>query len=228
MQDPLRIGHRGAKTYVAENTLASVEKALALGVDGIEIDVHRCSSGELVVFHDFTLDRMTNGTGEIANHSLDELKSLKVNQDHAIPLLEEVLDLVDGQCFLNIELKGRFTGESVVKTIQNYIRNYHWTNDQFLISSFQFKELELVRSLNEHIRLGVLTKASVTEAVQFGKRIKANAIHPNMALVSNDNVKWAQNEGLKVITWTVNNEEDILRMKTYGVDGIISDNPDRI
>ena len=130
--------------------------------------------------------------------------------------------------FLNIELKGQNTGEPTVELIDHYINNASMHYGDFLISSFQFKELTLVRQLNEHLDLGVLTKASVQEAVQFGKQIKAKAIHPNMALISKENVSWAQSEGFKVHTWTVNNRDDIERMKAYGVDGIISDNPDLI
>ena len=91
-------GHRGAKGYVSENTLASFQKALDLNVYGIELDVHVCASGELVVFHDFTLDRITNGSGEIHNFSLEELKKLKVDGVFEIPTLEEVLNLVNRKC----------------------------------------------------------------------------------------------------------------------------------
>ena len=77
-QSILKIGHRGAKGHLAENTIASIKKALDLGVDSIEIDVHRCASGQLVVFHDFTLDRMTNGTGEVSKQTLNQLKKVEV------------------------------------------------------------------------------------------------------------------------------------------------------
>ena len=100
----LKIGHRGAKAHLAENTLESIEKAMEIGVNGIEIDVHLCASGELVVFHDFTLDRMTNGTGEVKKETLSDLKKLRVDGQYLIPTLEEVLNKVDRKCLLNIEL----------------------------------------------------------------------------------------------------------------------------
>ena len=81
----LKIGHRGAKGHVAENTLPSFEKAIALGAEAVEFDVHVCATGELVVIHDFTVDRTTNGTGEVHTVSLDELKSLTVEDEHTIP-----------------------------------------------------------------------------------------------------------------------------------------------
>ena len=91
----LKFGHRGAKGYLAENTIESIKKALELGVDGIEIDVHKCKSGELVVFHDFTLDRLTNGTGEIATFTLQELKELFILKQFKIPTLIEVLEVIN-------------------------------------------------------------------------------------------------------------------------------------
>lgn len=224
----LKIGHRGAKTYVAENTLASIEKALEFKVDAIEIDVHKCASGELVVFHDFTLDRMTNGSGEVAKHSLEQLKNLKVNDQYEIPTLEDVLNAIDKKCILNIELKGRDTALAACKVISDYIETKQWNLSHFLISSFQHQELETVYKFNNQLRLGVLTKASVLEALEFAGTINAYAIHPNVAIVTKDNVSLAQHKGYKVLTWTVNDQPTIERMKTYGVDGIISDNPDLI
>ncbi|MEY8850121.1 glycerophosphodiester phosphodiesterase [Psychroserpens sp. XS_ASV72] len=224
----LKIGHRGAKAYVAENTIASINKALELHVDGIEIDVHCCASGELVVFHDFTLDRMTNGSGEVSKLTLQELKQLKVNGKYSIPTLQEVLNKIDKRCLINIELKGKGTANTTMQMIQEYISNHNWSNEHFLISSFQHHELEAVYDENPKLRLAVLTKASVSEAIEFAQTINAYAIHPNLALLTKDNVKTAQDKGFKVNVWTVNDKEAIERMKRYGVDGIISDNPDLI
>ncbi len=136
-----KIGHRGAKAYVAENTIESIQKALEFGVDGIEIDVHVCASGELVVFHDFTLDRMTNGTGEIGKKTLSELKELRVDGHYKIPTLEEVLHIINKTCLLNIELKGRHTAAKTVEVIERYINQKGWKYSDFLVSSFPHHEL---------------------------------------------------------------------------------------
>lgn len=224
----LKIGHRGAMGHVAENTMESIQQALSFGVDGIEIDVHTCASGELMVFHDFTLDRITNGSGEIADYTLTDLKRLKILDVYQIPTLEEVLDVIDGRCIINIELKGLNTATNVVKIINKYIRFSNWNYDKFLVSSFQHKELESVCELDKNIHLAVLTKASIEEAISFAKTIGASAIHPNVALVSMDNVKRAQSFGYKINVWTANSESVIARMRYYGVDGIISDYPDRL
>jgi glycerophosphoryl diester phosphodiesterase len=227
-QNLLKIGHRGAKAHVAENTLASIEKALEFGVDAIEIDVHRCATGELVVFHDFTLDRMTNGSGEVAQHTLEQLKMLKIKDQYEISTLEEVLHVIDKKCKLNIELKGRDTALKTCEIVEEHIKTNHWSLEHFIISSFQHQELDTVYKLNNQLRLGVLTKASVLDAIEFAKTINAFAIHPNVALLTRDNVQLAQNLGYKVLTWTVNDVPTIERVKAYGVDGIISDNPNLI
>jgi len=228
MQKSLKIGHRGAKGHIAENTVASIEKALDFGVDGIEIDVHQCASGELVVFHDFTLDRITNGSGEISRLTLSELKKLKVDGHHKIPTLSEVLDVIDKKCMLNIELKGKHTASKTCEIIENYIQDKGWNYNDFIVSSFQHHELENVYSINKHIALGVLTKANLDEAIAFAKTINAKTIHPNFSLLSKRNVKHTQDQGYLVYTWTVNTEAAISRMKDYNVNGIISDFPDRI
>ncbi|TYB79118.1 glycerophosphodiester phosphodiesterase [Bizionia myxarmorum] len=229
LKHPVRVfGHRGAKGYLAENTLESIEKALSFQVDGIEIDVHVCATGELVVFHDFTLDRMTNGVGEVGKHSLEELKKLRVNGGFQIPTLEDVLKRINKECIINIELKGKNTASRTSEIVEAYIRNHGWTYKDFIISSFQQVELEKTFQINKNIPLAVLTKASVAEAITFAKTIKSKIIHPNFALLSTDNVKFAQSQGYQINAWTVNDADTISRMKTYGVDGIISDVPDKI
>ncbi|TDN95653.1 glycerophosphoryl diester phosphodiesterase [Salegentibacter sp. 24] len=224
----LKIGHRGAKGYLAENTLESIQKALDFGVDAIEIDVHKSKSGELVVIHDFTLDRTTNGSGEIAKMSLTELKTLKVEGQFKIPLLTEVLDLIEGKCSINIELKGLNTAIPTSSIIQKYIAENFWKYEDFIVSSFQKNELFQMRKLDKNVPLGILSKASVTEAIELGKLLSASAIHPSLGIVTRDNVKASHENGFKVNVWTVNEFQDIERIKKFGVDGIISDFPDRL
>ncbi|SHG11807.1 glycerophosphoryl diester phosphodiesterase [Salegentibacter echinorum] len=224
----LKIGHRGAKGYLAENTLESIQKALEFGVDAIEIDVHRCKTGEIVVFHDFTLDRTTNGSGEVANKTFAELKALKVENAYKIPLLTEVLGLIVGKCSVNIELKGLNTAKATAEIIKNHIIENDWKYDEFIISSFQKNELFQMRKLEDKVPLGVLSKASVPEAIELGKLLNASAIHPSLGIITRENVKKSQAAGFKVNVWTVNEPRDIQRMLEFGVDGIISDFPDRL
>jgi len=226
--ETLKIGHRGAMGYVAENTLESIQKALDFGVHGLEIDVHICASGELVVFHDFTLERISNGIGEISKYTLSELKQLKIGHKFQIPTLEEVLELINKECLLNIELKGQYTAFETCRIIEKYVKINSWNHSDFLVSSFQKKELTDVYKINKNIPLAVLTTTGINDAIEFAKNIEAKAIHPHYFMLNLKNVIEAQSKGFKVNTWTVNDKETINRMKQYGVDAIISDFPDRI
>lgn len=228
MKPILKIGHRGAKGYLAENTLESIDKALQLGVDAVEIDVHRCNSGELVVIHDFTLDRTTNGSGEIAKRDWEVLKRLTVEGEYKLPLLQDVLDLIEGRCKINIELKGLNTAEGTARIIKEYIRDRAWEYSDFIVSSFQKNELFQLRKVDDHVPIGVLSKASVNEAIELGKLLKAEAIHPSLGIITRDSVRNSHDAGFKVNVWTVNEPQDVARMKEFGVDGIISDFPDRL
>lgn len=228
MNKMLKIGHRGAKGYKPENTLTAFEKAIELGADGIELDVHLSSDGELMVIHDETIDRTANEKGIVNQLSLKELKSLKIETTQEIPTLTEVFDLVNRRCFINIELKGIGTAKPVTALIHHYISEKNWNYDDFLVSSFDWNMLEETHALDSKIRIGVLTEESIDDALVFAKKIKAFAIHPDYELLSDENTALIQKNGFEVYPWTVNSEEAIQKIKSFNVNGIISDFPDRI
>ncbi|HEU4789161.1 MAG TPA: glycerophosphodiester phosphodiesterase family protein [Flavobacterium sp.] len=228
MKKNLKIGHRGAKGYEPENTLISFEKAIGMGADGIELDVHLSLDGHLIVIHDETIDRTTNGKGVVNQLRLEELKSVQINEKYTIPTLEEVLDLVDKRCFVNIELKNKDTAEKVVQLIEHYISDKKWNNDHFLVSSFDWNALQQVRFLNENIRIGVLTETDLDLAISFARFMKAEALHPDYQLLTNEYTTKIQEKGIKVFTWTVNEIDAIQRMISFKVDGIITDFLDRV
>lgn len=223
----LKIGHRGAKGHAAENTLASIEKALKLGVDGIEIDVHRCASGELVVFHDFTVDRMTNGSGEVSKLTYKELKKFKTRGNFEIPTLSQALALINNKCLLNIELKGLDTAKEAARIVAFFVDKKGWDYQNIVISSFHEDLLETVFKINDKIPLGVLTDINVNRAVTFAKTINAKSIHIDYTMLTAEIVEDLK-QNFKVYAYTVNNLNPIARIKSYGVDGIISDYPDRL
>ena len=226
----LSIGHRGAKGYVAENTLESISKAIELGVDGIEIDIFKCLSNELVLFHDKDLDKLTGKPGQIENLTLKELQEFLVLGKYQIPTLKDVLTEIEKPLFVNIELKGLDTAEATSKIIRDYSKNTSWSLENFIVSSFNWNELEQFRSIDKNTPIGVLVSKSmsINEAIEFGKKIDAQAIHPNYTLLDEKTVKKIKNNGFKIYTWTVNNKDDINFIKKLKVDGIISDYPDRI
>ena len=224
----LKIGHRGAKGHVAENTLASFQKAIDLGVDAIELDVHCCATGEIVVIHDDTIDRTTTGTGLVSKLSLSQLKNVSIDVVHFIPTLQEVLDFISGRCLVNIELKGKNTAEKTMLILDTYINEKNWKHEQFLVSSFDWLALEQVRKHNQFMPIGVLTHTDIALAIGFAKFCKAKAIHPYYHLLTPENVAQMKAENLNIYPWTVNEPEDISLVKSFNVDGIISDYPERL
>lgn len=228
MDKILKIGHRGASGYEPENTLISFEKAIDLNADGIELDVHLTSDGHLVVIHDETIDRTTNGKGQVHTMTLQELKSFNAGKNQEIPTLIEVFDLVNRRCLINIELKGIGTAKPVNDLINHYILDKKWEINDFLISSFDWDMLQEMALLNPKIRLGVLTEESIEDALAFAKKIKAFSIHPDYQLLSKENVDLMHENDFGVFPWTVNSKESIQKVKSFDVNGIISNFPDKI
>ncbi|MBN09555.1 MAG: glycerophosphodiester phosphodiesterase, partial [Flavobacteriaceae bacterium] len=191
---PLVFGHRGARGHVAENTLKSIEKAMELGVDGIEIDVFRCASGELVVFHDRSVNKLTNGKGYIEQISLDSIKKLTVLGKETIPTLTEVLDLINGKIQLNIELKGSQTAFLTHQLLKKYFETTNWTNSEIFISSFNWSELRAFYQLNKEVRIAILTEDDPLDAITIAKELNAFAINPNYIFLDQENVKKIKSE----------------------------------
>ena len=218
----LKIGHRGAKGHVAENTLESIKKAMLLKVDMIEIDVHLCKTGELVVIHDEELGNTTSGNGVVSDKSLAQIKSFRTREGYQIPTLSEVLELIQDKVILNIELKGEGTAEPVLKCLQKF------PESKILISSFSFNELMSLRSLNPEIPVAVLTENDLSMAFLQARHLKAFSIHPYYRMVTRDFIADCHRNDIKVYVWTVNKPEKIKKLKSLDVDGIFSDFPDRL
>lgn len=217
-----KIGHRGAKGHAAENTIASFRKALELGVDGIELDVHMSSDGIIMVIHDQTINRTTSGKGLVNDFTSAQL------QHFGIPTLTEVIELVDRKCFINVEIKDPKATQPVIGLLQDYISKKNWRPDLFLISSFDWKVLEEVSSIDSSLKTGVLTEDNIPSAVTFAQKINAFSIHPYFELLNLENVSLIRENGFKIFPWTVNSAEEITFVQSLNVDGIISDFPDRI
>ena len=227
-QKPIVIGHRGAMGHETENTLASVQKALDLEVDMIEIDVFKIYSGEIAVFHDERVDRLTNGGGKIEEYNIVDMRKLVLDGNHRIPILQDVLKLVNNRTKLNIELKGAGMSDRVNFIIEYYVEQRGWTLDNFVISSFNWDELRSFREFNKDIAIAVLTEGNPLDALDVARELNAVAINPYYQTLNKDVVENIQKEGFKVYTYTVNDPEDIDRMKDLGVDGIFSDYPERV
>ena len=225
---PLVIGHRGAMGHAPENTLPSIRAALKLSVDAIEIDVFRIASGELVVFHDNTLGKLTNGKGRIEEKTLDELSTLLVLGSAKIPTLKEVLTEINGAASVNVELKGTHTAEGTIALFDDFVSNGIFTAEQLYVSSFDWDELRDFRKATNKYDIALLTDKNPLDAVNVAYELNAVAINPNYRQLSADIVHSLHAYGLKVIPYTVNNLADIAALIEMGVNGIITDYPERL
>ena len=220
------IGHRGAMGLAPENTLLSFRKALELGVDGVEFDVQNID-GNLLVFHDDTLERTTNGKGLLLDHSVEYLRNLDAGQGEKIPFLHEVIELIDRDTFINIELKGVRTATLVMELVKLLDKD-RYKKENFIISSYLFSELFLVRQLDPDIQIGVIADDQPDVALSFARDVNAYSFHPSLSLVSKELVEQVHQEGMLLYVHTVNDPENIAKVKAMGVDGVFTDYPDRV
>lgn len=224
----LKIGHRGAAGHAPENTLQSFAKALELGANGVEFDVHICKSGEPVVIHDETLERTTNGTGFVKEKTLTELKTLDAGKGEKIPTLTEALDFIDKRVLVMVELKSTDSPGPVADMLQYHVNDRGWEYSQFIVVSFNHHWLAQIRAINPQIAVGATLVGIPLDYARLAADIGAAAINPSIDYVNEDFVTDAHARGLDVYVWTVNAPYKIARAKNLGVDGIISDHPDRL
>lgn len=224
----LKIGHRGACGYKPENTLGSFRKAMELGVDIIELDVRMCRSGEIIVIHDETIGRTTGENGFIGEMDLSGIRTLDSGEGEGVPILEEVFELVDRTVRINIELKEPGTAGPVHNLIQHYVNENGWSLDDFIISSFHHNELVTFRKLNPDIDISVLFYRMPNNYYKYAERVNAFAINCFKGITTTEFITDAHTRGLKYFVFTVNRPKTIEEMKKLGVDGIISNYPDRL
>lgn len=231
----LRIGHRGAAGTHPENTMVSFRRALELGVDGIEFDVQRTRDGHLVVIHDGMVDRTTNGSGLVMSFTLEELKALDAGSlkgaqfaGEPIPTLQELIRSTPRELFLFLELKAGSIHYPGIE--EELVQQLHQEGalGRVQVSSFDHHALKRVGELDPAIPLGVLYSERLLDPVGMAKAIGAEALHPAWEWITPDFVAAAHEAGLKVNTWTVNHPFAIERLRQFGVDGIMSDYPDRL
>lgn len=219
-------GHRGARGLKPENTLPSFLEGIKY-TKAIELDVYFVD-GQLVVIHDNTVDRTTNGKGWVEETSFEELRKLDAGGGAQIPTLQEVLDAVGSDTYVNIELKGVGTAEAVARVIRAYIRHKGWDKEDFLVSSFNHVELQKFQTLMPDIRIGVLFCGVPVNLAQYAKDMGAYSINLDRDFVTKELVDDAHRLGLNVAVYTVNEQDEANRLKAKGVDAIFTDFPDRI
>lgn len=228
------IGHRGAAGHAPENTLVSMRQALAMGVNGLEFDIHRTKDGVLVVIHDPTVDRTTNGNGAVGEMTLDELRKLDAGSWMApafaaepIPTLEELVAAVPAPTRLFLEMKA---GNDVYPGIEEQVARFLQERDlvgRTNVSSFDHFVLQRMVRLIPGLETGMLYSARPVDPVAMARACGATAIHSLWRYTSAEMVAQAHEAGLTVNAWTANTPESIAHCLKIGVDAIITDYPDR-
>ncbi len=227
MTTPLITAHAACKGHAPENTLAGVRAALDLGADAIEIDVRCTSDGVPVLLHDATVDRTTDGQGDLAALSLRQARRLHTSDGERIPTLKETLQAVAGRALLVLEVKPTDIEEAVLETVRKA-----GALDWCAVHSFRPQVVERVRTLEP--RMPCLLLMGGREVVDWGQlfsfalSLGAQGIAVHHGALTPELVRSAHLRALRVSTWTVNRQADVRRAAACGVDAITSDYPDRV
>jgi glycerophosphoryl diester phosphodiesterase len=229
----LNIAHRGASALAPENTTAAFEKAVGLGADAIELDLHLSRDGELVVIHDDTLDRTTDGLGPVYERSLEELKRLDAGRwfgegfaGERVPTLAEVLQRFAGKVALALEVKAGsafFPGieERVVSTLRR-----HSAIGQTAVASFDHYALQRLKEIEPALRTVALLVGRPVSISGLAGPVKAEGVALEASLVTKTEVEACRAAGLQLVVWVVNEPAQMRHFIELGVDGIITDRPD--
>lgn len=219
----LRIGHRGAAGHAPENTLASIEKAISLGADLVEVDVQRTSDAHLIILHDKGVDRTTNGVGLVSGMSLSALRELDAGGGQRIPTAEEVFQAANGRVGLILELKIKGLAEQICKCV--HLSGF---TGQVIYASFMHDEVRAINKAEPQAMTMALIGRIPNDPVIAAQHAKATYIGFSYTAVTKSMVERCHQRGLMVFVYTVNDRQDIEDMMSLEVDGIISDFPDRL
>ena len=228
--------HRGASAYAPENTLEAFRLAMEQGADGIELDVQLTKDGELVVIHDETIDRVSNGKGAVRDYTLEELKSFSVSNhfeqypDVKIPTLREVLELVKpGHMEINIELKtGIFWYPEIEKKVLDLVKE-EGMEDRIIYSSFNHYSVQKIRELAPEAETAYLIGDVMLNVAEYTKNTGIKGLHPALFHVKMaDFLKEYKESGIALRVWTVNDKDQIRWLIDEGVDAVITNYPDRV
>ncbi|MEO9473952.1 MAG: glycerophosphodiester phosphodiesterase family protein [Cyclobacteriaceae bacterium] len=242
------IAHKGASGIAPENTMAAFKAALDLGVDMIELDVRNTNDEEIIVFHDETLDRTTDGSGLVHDYTLEEIKKLDAGAwfgeakyvGERVPTLKEVLDFIDGRCKVLIEIKHmdhphyHDFAEKLVDVIRAEKNGYDWVilqsyEDGYIAAAHEYddhvqtKKMLIGEESTPLIAFYVETRLHLGRAKPEGR---LSALNPEYTTLSTRRIFRMHAHGFKVYTYPVNNRDDMVKMMHMGVDGIITDHPE--
>ena len=239
MTEIINIAHRGASGIYPENSMLAFKKAIEMGCGGLEVDVQLSSDGEVVIFHDKKLQRVTNGEGLVCEHSYAELKKLEItnnNQANQYPkqqivTLKELLQMLqENEIFLNIELKNIYIDyPGLEEKVYELLKEYEMI-ERVVISSFNHYSLQRFAQISEEVDLGIIYLANLIDPIAYAESLdfKLRSFHPLYSTLDEKRVEKMKKAGYDIFTYTVNDKIDIKEVSNLDVDGIISDYPDRL
>ncbi|MGN7400161.1 glycerophosphodiester phosphodiesterase [Cytobacillus praedii] len=234
------VAHRGAAGYAPENTIAGFDLAVEMKADYIEIDVQRSKDGEIVVIHDTTVDRTTDGTGKVGDLTFEQLRSLDAGSwkgeqfaGEPIPTFEEILDRYHGKVGILIELKAPELYPGIEKQVAEALKERNLDkpqNEKIIIQSFNFESMKSMDQLLPKVPIGVLTsnlKDTTAEALQEFSTY-ADWFNPSYGIVTEELVNQVHSLGMQIGSWTVRSQEAADFLFDMKVDAIITDYPDYV
>jgi glycerophosphoryl diester phosphodiesterase len=226
--------HRGFSGEYPENTMLAFKKALEVGCDGIELDVHLSKDGEIVIIHDEKLERTTDATGLVGDYTYDELKKFNAaklfkGENERIPTLREYFELVkDKDIITIIELKTNFFEyENLEQKVNDLINEYNLEKN-IMMCSFNHRSMVKMKKLNPNLKCALLMECWLIDAGKYTKSIDMDCLHPLFYSMTKDRVKEAKENNVEINVWTVNDEEDMKQMILNGVDGLITNYPNKV
>jgi len=232
---PSIFAHRGAKAHAPENTLAAFELAILHKADAIELDVKLSGDGQIVVMHDNTVDRTTDGTGQVRKLPLAALKELDTGsyfdiafRGEAIPTLEEVLEVLGKRIPINIELTNYASPTDSLAAKVAELVSRHGLERRVMFSSFNPLALLQAHRYLPKVPIGLLGLNGIAGAwtrTHLANLIPHEALHPWVGDVDKALVKWTHSRDRRLHVYTVNEPEQMRNLYTWGVDGIFTDDP---
>lgn len=237
MKRSLNIAHRGFSGEYPENTMVAFRKAIEAGCDGIETDLHMTKDGVIVICHDETIDRTTNGTGFICDYTYNELcefdAGIKLSREfegEKIPNIDEFLDYVmDKNLLINLELKNDMIPYSELeKKVIDKVYEFG-VEKNVILSSFNHYSMIRVKEYDKNIKTGLLYTAILYKAHEYIKTVGADALHPLFSSVMNKKIVIdIKKNGIMINAYTVNEKEYMERLIELGIDGIITNYPNKL
>jgi glycerophosphoryl diester phosphodiesterase len=232
---PIILAHRGDLAHAPENTLPSFQQAIQKGADGVELDAKLTADGRVIVIHDTTVERTTDGKGRVASFTLDEIRKFDAGlwfdekfRGTQVPLLEEVFETVGRDKLINIELTNYSTPrDGLVLKVCELLKR-HNNQRQIIFSSFFPSNLKIAMQTLPEVPRGLLAMPGLAGlwARSFGFMFgEYQALHPHISNASREQVQRARRLSRRVHVWTANTPAEINQLKEWGVDGIFTDDP---